>query len=109
MDIADVVMIAEDSWAERNERHEQALERDRQRLFDEFMQALSCPMFAHVSATKGRKYPVLECFFENLGFSKYRADAAMAVAILMRDPVGLEICKRMANVHATDYAEAGDE
>lgn len=109
MDIADLVMIAEDSWAARNERHDQALERDRQRLFDEFMQALSCPLVGHVSTTKGRTYPVMECLFENLAFSKYRADAAAAVAILMRDPVGLEICKRMANVHATDYAEAGDE
>lgn len=109
MDIADVVMIAEDSWAARHERQEQALERARVRLYDEFMEALSAPFVGHVSTTKGRRYPVIECLFENLAFSKYRADAAAAVAILMRDPAGKAICERMAWAHADDYAEAGDE
>lgn len=104
-----LVTRAEDSYAARFERQQESFERDRQRLFDEFMQALSAPLVGHVSTSKGRTYPVIECLFENLAFSKYRTDAAMAVAILMRDPVGLEICKRMADVHANDYAEAGDE
>lgn len=96
---------AERSWSERNARMGDALEAERQRLFDEFMSALAIPTVGCVSATKGRRYPVLECLFENLAFSKYRADGAAAVAILMRDPAGRAICERMASIHADDYAE----
>lgn len=100
---------AENSWAARHEREEQALECDRQRLYDEFMQALSCPLVGHVTTSKGRRYPVIECLFENLAWGKFNAQAAQAIAILMRDPAGRAICEQMAAQHANDYAEGSDE
>lgn len=101
-------MQAEDNWMARAERQTEAFERAKRRLSAEFMQALSCPLVGSVETIKGRRYPVVECLFENLAFGKYRAQAAQAIAILMRDPVGREICELMADVHAEDYAEADE-
>ena len=107
MDIADLVMIAEDRHAERLERKDEARDKAVADLVSEFMAAATLPTLSTVSTptdlNPARRTPFLDAFSDGLFWSKNVHLQSRAVAVLMRHD--RELVEELARQYAEDYAD----
>ncbi len=104
MDIADVVMLAEDQHYAMLARKETRLECAASELAAEYMDACSMPLITTVS-TPGmprKRAPFIEVWCDDIS---ERRLAARAISILYRDAEGKKLLQEMAQQHGEFFCD----
>lgn len=104
MDIADVVMQAEDRHSERLMRLQTRREKAKSELVDEYMDACSMPLITTVSTPGNPRTRVdfLQVWCDDIS---ERLLAARAISILFRDPEGKKLLEEMAEQHGEFFCD----